>query len=85
MTLLWTILTTDLYKRVGGLGGDTTLVLLVADHLDVSLVAPGRSPGVLHEPVVLATVRAVPDRQHAVVQLGAAALRLVIHTWPPGE
>ena len=39
--------------RVAGLGSDTTGVLLVPRHLDVSLLSPGGAPAVLHQPVLL--------------------------------
>ena len=64
---------------VAGLGGDAALVVLVTSHLDVAAHAPGPSPGVADEPVVLAA-RAVADDGDAVVEVvvGLAARGVVV-------
>ena len=73
-------LTVPLDDREAGSGGNATLVVLVAGHLDVALVTPGGAPAVLHQPVLLPHLAAIAHHQNAVVQLGAAALRLIVHT-----
>ena len=35
-----------LYQRVAGLGGDSTLVVLVSGHLDVSILSPFLTPAI---------------------------------------
>ena len=64
--------------RVGGVGGDAAVVLLVPAHLDVALIAPGGAPAVLDDPEVLAAVGSVADSQDSVVKLGRRAVRLVV-------
>ena len=72
--------TVPLDDREAGSGGNAALVVLVAGHLDVALVTPGGAPAVLHQPVLLPHLAAIAHHQNAVVQLGAAALRLIVHT-----
>ncbi len=76
-----TFLPSLLDKRVGGGGGDSAAVVLVLEHLDVSVVSPGLAPGVLDQPVVLPAllVGAVSDGQHAVVQLLGVAPGVGVH------
>ena len=66
---------------VAGLGGDTTVVVLVAGHLDETLFTPGSAPGVLDDPVVLVQpLAAEADGQDTVVEAFGGALRLVVDT-----
>jgi hypothetical protein len=41
-----------LNKRVGSLGGNTTVVILVSSHFNVSIVAPMSGPRILNDPVI---------------------------------
>merc|ERR1719438_661220 len=45
----------------------------VVGHLDVAVVSPGCTPGVLDEEVGLSVVSAVSDGEHTVVELGSAS------------
>jgi len=64
---------------VAGHGGDTTVVLPVAGHPDVALLAPGGAPGVLNDPEVLvAAIAAVADGEDTVVEHRGRAVRLVV-------
>lgn len=69
-----------LNNREAGRRGDAALVVLVSGHHDVALIAPAGAPAVLHQPVLLPLVAAIAHYQHTMVQLGAAAHRLIIHT-----
>ena len=60
----------ELGDSVDSHGGNSTVVVPVPGHLDVALLAPGSAPGVLHDPVVLASLRAVANNGHTVVQPG---------------
>jgi len=65
----------DLGSGVGSGHGDTALTLGVGDvagEADVALLSPLGTPGVLHDPVVLAGLRAISDCEHTVVEVGAA-------------
>ena len=73
-------LTMSLDNREAGSGGNAALVVFVAGHLDVALITPGGAPAVLHQPVLLPHLAAVAHHQNTMVQLGAAALRLIVHT-----
>lgn len=64
--------------RVGRLRRDAAVVVPVAGHLDVAIVAPGRVPGVLHQPVVARVIFAVAHRQHPVIQERGRALLIVV-------
>ena len=44
-----------LYDGVAGLCCNATGIVHVPSHLDVSLLAPGHPPAILHNPVVLQT------------------------------
>mmetsp|Transcript_101919 Transcript_101919/g.141653 ORF Transcript_101919/g.141653 Transcript_101919/m.141653 type:complete len:366 (+) Transcript_101919:136-1233(+) len=61
-------------------GGDTTVVVPVPGHHDVTRVTPASSPGVLDLPVLDTGKLAVADDQDTVVQLGGRASGLVVHT-----
>ena len=47
--------------RVAGQTGNTAGVILIPGHLDVSVLSPGDTPAVLHQPVVLVLLGAVTD------------------------
>ena len=60
-----------LHFGVAGLSGDTTVVLPVTGHQDISLISPLRPPAVLHDVVLLEELlSAVANSQHTMVQLG---------------
>mmetsp|Transcript_14029 Transcript_14029/g.33378 ORF Transcript_14029/g.33378 Transcript_14029/m.33378 type:complete len:301 (-) Transcript_14029:528-1430(-) len=61
------------HNGVGSLALDAALAgaCLAALQLHVALLAPGRSPAVLHEPIVLTVLRAIADDQDTMIQLGA--------------
>lgn len=66
-------------QGIAGGASDAALVLLVAQHLDEALVAPGGAPRVLHQPVILAgLVGAEANDQHTVIQILGITLRLVV-------
>jgi len=57
------------------LHGDTTLPSKISDapgKADVALVTPEVTPGVLHNPVVTAILRAIAHHKHSVVQSSSA-------------
>merc|ERR1712241_1270329 len=75
---------------VGGGRGDTALTLAVVGseeavlvavlaESDVAVLAPARSPGVLHGPVLIRSVVVVSDNENTVVE-GVTARRRVKHT-----
>lgn len=64
--------------RVRRLAGDTAIVIPITRHLDVSVVAPGLVPGILHQPVVSRVQNAVAHRKHSVVQEGRRAFFIVV-------
>uniref|UniRef100_A0A182MHF3 Uncharacterized protein n=1 Tax=Anopheles culicifacies TaxID=139723 RepID=A0A182MHF3_9DIPT len=75
------VLSFSLHQRVAGSGSNTAVIVTVACHLYVTLVTPGRAPGVLYQPVVFAFLRcSITDRQHTVIELFRIALRFVVHT-----
>jgi hypothetical protein len=53
---------------VRGLGGDATHVL-ASYQPDVTLLAPSRSPGILDFPIIFATISAIANNQHTMVEL----------------
>jgi hypothetical protein len=68
----------SLNRWIGRRGGDAAVVLFIAAHLDVALLAPGGAPAVLDDPEVLVGVGAIADGQNSVVQLGGRAVRLIV-------
>lgn len=56
------------------------MVVLVSGHLDVTLVTPAGSPGVLDQPVVSTRLSSVTNSQNTVVELRGRATRLVVDT-----
>ena len=59
----------SLVSRVVGICGDSTHVVLIPGHLEISLISPLGAPAVLDQPEVLPSLRAVAvaNRQHCVV------------------
>lgn len=56
------------------------MVLTIASHLDVSLIAPGVAPRVLHDIVVLTLfVRSETDGQHTVIEILRVALGVKVN------
>ena len=74
------LLKKNLDNWVAGLGGNTTLVLLVSAHEDVSALAPVGAPGVFHLPVGSAVEGAITDSGHTVVQHSGGTVWLIVHT-----
>jgi len=68
-----------LHERVGSGGGNPTLVVLISTHINVSLITPLRSPGVLHN-IELHTIGITtePNGQDTMIQLIRTAFRLII-------
>lgn len=69
---------------VTGLGGYTTVVVVVLGHPDVAVLAPRGSPGVLDDPVLPvpgedSALLAVPDDQHSVVEACGGAEQRLVH------
>lgn len=61
---------------------DSTLIVLVPGHFDVSFETPAVAPTVFDEPIVGAVLfSAVSDDQDAVVEFGARAIGLVVHAF----
>ena len=60
----------DLNKRVAGFQGDSTLIVSITGHLNVSLITPGGCPAVLDKPVILTVLGAVSNDQYGVIQIG---------------
>ena len=59
---LWsTLQARELNKWVTSTGSDSTLVVLVPRHHNVTFHAPALSPGVLHQPVVLSLVCSITN------------------------
>ena len=61
-----------LNKRIAGICGNSTLIILVPRHHDVAFHSPLFSPGVLDQPIVLAIICTVPNNENTMVQLSAA-------------
>ena len=70
----------DLNKRIAGQCGNTTLVVLVSAHEDVTLVTPGGAPRVLDDVVVLRVLATITNSQNTVIELSGRALGLVVDT-----
>jgi len=62
------------------LSGDTTVVVPVTGHLDVSFLSPACAPRVLHQPVVFKSLGTIAHNQYTVVKSGLTAQQLVINT-----
>jgi len=60
-------------KRIAGTGGDSTLVIFVSGHHDITLHSPPSPPRVLDQPVVLALIGSIANDQNTMIQLCAAA------------
>jgi len=60
--------------RKSGHGGNTTHVVVVTGHQDVSVGTPAGSPRVLDDPVGLSSLNTPSNSQHTVVQLGSRAV-----------
>jgi len=69
-------------SRITGGGGDTALVALISRHLDVTLLTPGRAPGVLHQPIVLTVLSTITNRGHTMIEVLhlITALGVIIHS-----
>lgn len=63
---------------VRGISGNTAVVVAVAGHPDVTLLAPGDTPGVLDDPVLAAAISVVTDSEDTVVELGGGAVGLIV-------
>lgn len=57
-----------LQNWIRGIASDTSLVVLVASHLDVAVLPPVVTPGVFHQPVFYAVLRSVTSGEDAVIQ-----------------
>jgi hypothetical protein len=66
--------------RIRGRGGHSTHVFLITSNLDVSLISPSGSPGVLDQPVVLACLDTITDSENTMVEILGIAVRFVIDT-----
>jgi len=64
--------------RQSGHGGNTTVVVLVSAHPDVTVLSPARSPGVLNNPVIRSAAGSPSDGQDSVIQLSGRASWLVV-------
>ena len=60
-----------LNKRIAGFRGNSTLIILVPRHHDVAFHSPRCVPGVLDQPIVLATIYTVPNNKNTMVQYSA--------------
>lgn len=65
---------------VRGGGSDTTVVVSVTGHPDVTRLAPGVTPAVLHDPIVRGARCSVSDSEDSVVQLAGRASSLVVNS-----
>jgi len=54
-------------QRIAGRSGDTALIFLISGHFDVSTISPFLSPGVLHQPVVLALFSSISNRKNTMI------------------
>lgn len=70
----------NLDNGVESIGGDTTVVVSVSCHPDVSLLSPPGSPAVLDDPVVRSSGRSVSNNKHGVVQSVGRASGLIVHS-----
>mmetsp|Transcript_21469 Transcript_21469/g.52167 ORF Transcript_21469/g.52167 Transcript_21469/m.52167 type:complete len:223 (-) Transcript_21469:1012-1680(-) len=70
-------------RRTNGFKLDSRLVLTASDAHEATL-SPIRSPGVLHDPVLLAILFTPPDKEHSVINLDPVRLgidaRVAVHT-----
>ena len=62
-----------LNKRITGVCGNSTLVILVSGHHDVALHSPVGPPGVFDQPVILPFICTVSYNENRVVKISAAA------------
>jgi len=60
------------------LSGDTTVVVSVSGHPDVTIHTPRGSPRVLHDPVVLSVLRSITDDEDTMIEIGGRAAGLVV-------
>jgi len=60
------------------LSGDTTVVVSVSGHPDVTVHTPRGSPRVLDDPVVLSVLRSITDDEDTMIEIGGRAARLVV-------
>ena len=63
----------DLNKRIAGHSGDSTLIVLVPRHHNVTFHSPLSPPGVFDQPVVLALVSSITNNKYGMVQQRAFA------------
>lgn len=64
--------TCPLNKRVAGARSDSTLVVFVSRHHNVTFHSPTGSPRVLHQPVVLSLVNSITNDENCMIQLRTA-------------
>lgn len=64
----------QLNEWVTGLGSNTTLVVLVPRHHDVTFHSPTGCPGVLDQPVIFSLVCSIANSEYTMIELSAAAV-----------
>ena len=63
-----------LNKRIDGVCGNPTLIILVSGHHDIALHSPLGPPGVFDQPVILPLICTVSNDENCVVKISAAAV-----------
>ena len=74
----------DLDQWITRLTSDSTLIVAIATHQDVSSISPFSTPGILHDVIgnlLLRTIRSIADSQHAVIEISGRTVRLVVDTF----
>ena len=61
-----------LHQWIAGAGSDSTLVIPISRHHNVTFHSPAGSPRVFHQPVVAALISTITNYENTVVQLSAA-------------
>ena len=62
-----------LNKWIAGASGNSTLIVPIPGHHDVTVHSPPSTPGVLDQPVVLTLIVSITNNKYAMIQSSAAA------------
>ena len=61
-----------LHQWIAGAGSDSTLVIPISRHHNVTFHSPAGPPRVFHQPVVVALISTITNYENTMVQLSAA-------------
>lgn len=71
-----------LHKWIAGSGGDSTVILSITGDLDVALVSPLFTPGILYEPIIFTSfIFSISNYQNSVIQIIARTFGLIINAY----